>query len=57
MVEALRGSYRFRYREPCSLPGHEIIALWRRPRAREGGRDFHRMTLRFMRRVEAGFEV
>jgi hypothetical protein len=57
MVEALRDGDRFRCREPCLLPGHAIIALWRRTLALEWVKSFHRMTLRFMRRVDTGFEV
>jgi hypothetical protein len=57
MVEALRDSYRMRYREPCLLPGHEIIGLWRRALALDWVKDCHRMTLRLMRRVDTGFEV
>ncbi len=57
MVEASRAGYRFRYREPCSLPVHEIITFWRRTHAMEWARDCHRMTLWFMRHVDTGFEV
>jgi hypothetical protein len=38
MVEALRDSYRFRYREPCLLPGHKVIALWGVPCPTNGSR-------------------
>jgi hypothetical protein len=57
IFEALRDSYRFRYREPCLLPGHKVIALWGRTLSREWVKDCHRTTLRFMRRVDTAFEV
>jgi hypothetical protein len=57
VVDSLRDLYRYRYREPCLLPGHEILALYNRALSDEWVRDSRRMALRLMRRVDTGFEV
>jgi hypothetical protein len=56
-VGVLRDLYRLRYREPCLLPGHEVISLARQVEAMDDIRNRERLTLRFMRLRDTGFEV
>jgi hypothetical protein len=57
VVGILRELYRLRYREPCLLPGHEVLGLYRQALEMESVRNFQRMTIRLMRIVDTGFEV